>query len=268
MTHESPLGKSTTYSSQYDPELLFAFSRAESRQKLDLGAELPFSGWDIWNAWELTWLNAGGVPQVATAEIRVPATSPNIIESKSLKLYLNSFCMTGFESIADVSTAIRNDLSRLTESDVEASLTTATGESPVEEFPGQCIDSVDTKCDVYTVDASVLGSGGATVSITLHSHLLRSLCPVTDQPDIGSVLVSYRGPRIDRAGLLKYIVSYRDHNDFHEACIERMFVDILERCQPEALTVYARYQRRGGIDINPFRSNFEQIPPNLRLWRQ
>ena len=268
MTHESPLGKSTTYSSQYDPELLFAISRAESRRKLDFGADLPFTGWDIWNAWELTWLNAGGVPQVAMVEIRVPATSPKIIESKSLKLYCNSFCMTAFESIADVRSAIRNDLGRLTESDVEVSLTTATGESPVEEFQGQCIDSVDTKCNIYTVDASLLRSGGETVSNALHSHLLRSLCPVTDQPDIGSVLVSYRGPRIDRASLLQYIVSYREHNDFNEACVERMFVDILERCQPEALTVYARYQRRGGIDINPFRSNFESVAPNSRLWRQ
>jgi len=268
MTHESPLGKTATYSGQYDPGLLFAIPRAESRGTLGLGNDLPFNGCDIWNAWELTWLGPNGVPQIATAEIRVPASSGNIIESKSLKLYLNSFSMTEFASTDDVKAAIQNDLGQLTDSDLNIALTTATGESPVEEFAGQCIDSVDAKCTVYTVDASLLRSGGDVISQSLHSHLLRSLCPVTNQPDIGSVLISYQGPRIDQAGLLQYIVSYRNHNDFHEACVERMFVDILERCGPEKLTVYARYQRRGGIDINPFRSNFESKPANIRLWRQ
>ena len=268
MTHESPLGKTATYSGQYDPSLLFAIPRAESRGALGLGNDLPFNGCDIWNAWELTWLDPNGVPQVASAMIRVPAYSPNLIESKSLKLYLNSFSMTEFASVGDVKAAIQNDLGQLTESDIKIALTTATGESPVEELVGQCIDSVDAKCSVYSVDASLLRSGGDVISQSLHSHLLRSLCPVTDQPDIGSVLISYQGPRIDHAGLLQYIVSYREHNDFHEACVERMFVDILERCGPEQLTVYARYQRRGGIDINPFRSNFEARPANTRLWRQ
>ena len=268
MTRESPLGKTATYNGQYDPSLLFAIPRAESRGALGLGNDLPFNGCDVWNAWELTWLGPNGEPQVATAEIRVPIRSGNLIESKSLKLYLNSLSMTEFASADDVKATIQNDLGQLTESDINIALTTATGESPVEELAGQCIDSVDAKCSVYSVDASLLRSGGDVISQSLHSHLLRSLCPVTDQPDIGSVLISYQGPRIDHAGLLQYIVSYREHNDFHEACVERMFVDILERCGPEQLTVYARYQRRGGIDINPFRSNFESRPSNTRLWRQ
>ena len=268
MSDESPLGKSTIYASEYDPKLLFAIPRRDSRDAIGLTADLPFRGCDIWNAWELTWLGPNGVPRAATAEIRVPAESANIIESKSLKLYLGSFSMTEFASVDDVNAAVQKDLSQLTESDIKVALTTATGESPVEEFAGECIDSVDTKCTVYTVDASLLRSGGDVISQSLHSHLLRSLCPVTDQPDIGSISISYHGPRIDHAGLLRYIVSYREHNDFHEACVERMFVDILERCGPEQLTVYARYQRRGGIDINPFRSNFESDPPNTRLWRQ
>jgi 7-cyano-7-deazaguanine reductase len=268
MSHESPLGKATTYSSQYDPELLFAIQRADSRSGLDPGRDLPFGGTDYWTAWELTWLNASGVPQVAAADIRVPCSSPALVESKSLKLYLNSFTMSRFENSAKVCATIAADLTRVTGAVVDVSLFTAGEASVVHEFPGSCIDSIATGCDAYEVDASLLSAGSAVVSETLHSHLLRSLCPVTDQPDIGSVLVSYTGPAIDRAGLLRYIVSYREHHDFHEACVERMFIDIQARCRPTQLTVLARYQRRGGLDINPFRSNFESAPGNNRLWRQ
>ncbi len=268
MSNESPLGKSTIYSSQYDPELLFAISRADSREKLDLGTELPFTGVDFWNAWELTWLNESGVPQVAAADIRVPFDSPMLVESKSLKLYLNSFTMSRYASAEDVRATISTDLTACAGAKVDVRLFSAGDDSAVCEPAGICIDSIDTRCDVFDVDASLLSADSAIVTEELHSHLLRSLCPVTDQPDIGSVLINYVGPQIDRAGLLKYIVSYREHNDFHEACVERMFVDIRERCRPTQLTVYARYQRRGGIDINPFRSNFETDPPNVRLWRQ
>ena len=268
MDQDSPLGKATTFSSHYDPALLFAIPRAESRSALDLGNDLPFNGCDIWTAWELSWLNPAGVPQVASAEILVPAYSPNLIESKSLKLYLGSFAMTSVASTDELQRMIEADLNACTESDIELRLHSSGDETDIEEFGGTCIDSTDAHCDVYDVDAGLLQVGEEIVSETLHSHLLRSLCPVTDQPDMGGVSVTYKGPRIDQTALLKYIVSFREHNDFHEACVERMFMDISERCKPEQLTVYARYQRRGGIDINPFRSNFEAPPSRMRLRRQ
>ena len=268
MRNDSPLGKVTVYSSQYDADLLFAIPRADSRGALGLGNNLPFNGCDIWNAWDLTWLGPKGVPQVASAVIRVPAYSPNILESKSLKLYLGSFAMTTVESTDQLEEMITTDLCACTGTDIQLHLHKSDSDAAIEKFAGICIDSTDATCDVFDVDASLLETDEESVSETLHSNVLRSLCPVTDQPDMGSVLISYSGPRIDRKSLLRYIVSYREHNDFHEACVERMFVDILERCGPEQLTVYARYQRRGGIDINPFRSNFQTDPANTRLWRQ
>jgi len=268
MTHESPLGKTTTYSSQYDPGLLFGIPRVESRSALGLGNDLPFNGCDIWNAWELTWLGPNGVPQIASAIVRVPAYSPNIIESKSLKLYLNSFAMSNFASTDEVRTALEKDLAGCTGADVDIRILSSENDCTIGSLDSICIDSTGATCHVFDVDASLLSAGDDTVSEALHSHLLHSLCPVTDQPDVGSVQITYKGPRIDRSSLLRYIVSFREHNDFHEACVERMFVDILQQCAPEQLSVYARYQRRGGIDINPFRSNFESEPANTRLWRQ
>ncbi len=268
MTDETPLGKSTRYADQYDPDLLFAIARAESRAALDLGNDLPFNGCDIWTAWELTWLNPAGVPQVASAELQVPAYSPYLIESKSLKLYLGSFSMTQVENRDKLQQMIETDLNACTGSDVELHIHDTGNETDIEEFAGDCIDMTDTQCDVFDVNAGSLESSAEIVTESLYSHLLRSLCPVTDQPDLGSVMISYRGPQIDRAGLLRYIVSFRQHNDFHEACVERMFMDILRHCKPEQLTVYARYQRRGGIDINPFRSNFAAPPGRIRLRRQ
>jgi len=268
MTDEIPLGNPTSYADQYDPGLLFAIRRAESRSALALGNDLPFNGCDIWTAWELTWLNSKGVPQVASAEIHVPAYAPCLIESKSLKLYLGSFAMTKIASPDKLRKMIETDLNLCTGSDVELHMHHTGSETNIEELAGDCIDSADTSCDVFDVEAGFLQTGDEVVTETLHSHLLRSLCPVTDQPDLGSVMISYKGPQIDRNGLLRYIVSYRQHNDFHEACVERMFMDITQRCEPEQLTVYARYQRRGGIDINPFRSNFEAPPGRMRLRRQ
>lgn len=271
MTAETPLGRATDYPERYSPGLLYAIARTDSRAALGLGVDLPFQGTDLWNAWELTWLDGAGLPRVATAEIRVPAESPNMLESKSLKLYLGSFTMTAFESDEAVAAAIRKDLSDCADAavDVEIRRPGPTDVTAAARLPGENLDALAVRCDAYDVDAELLAADpGEIVSESLNSHLLRSLCPVTNQPDVGSVLVAYRGPRIDREGLLRYVVSYRQHNDFHEACVERMFVDIRERCRPEQLTVYARYQRRGGIDINPFRSNFETDPPNVRLWRQ
>jgi 7-cyano-7-deazaguanine reductase len=260
------LGRKTDYPQKYAPEALFAIPRGESRAELGLEDDLPFDGVDIWNAWELTWLGSGKRPVVATAEIRVPAMTPNLIESKSLKLYLGAFAMSEFSSPEDVRDAISRDLSECAGGPVEVSLD---ADAAVTALEGQCIDSLQVECSTWEVDASLLqASASKTVEESLHTHLLRSLCPVTAQPDMGSLQITYSGPKIDPAGLLRYIVSFRQHNDFHEACVERIFVDITERCRPEKLSIYARYQRRGGIDINPFRSSVESQPRNPRLWRQ
>ncbi len=271
MTAKMPLGQATAYPEQYSQDLLFAIARLDARRALGLDRELPFHGSDIWNAWELTWLDNNGLPQVATAEITIPADSVNIIESKSLKLYLGAFAMTEFDSARDVAATLTRDLTACTGADVSMTLQRPASphSAPISRMPGHCLDDLAVSCSEYEVDPDLLSADAtALVSEDLHSDLLRSLCPVTEQPDIGSVMISYRGPQIDREGLLRYIVSYRQHKDFHEACVERMFLDIRERCKAEQLTVYARYQRRGGIDINPFRSNFEATAPNTRLWRQ
>ena len=271
MSGKNPLGQATVYPEQYSPDLLYAIARIDARADLGIGDELPFRGADTWNAWDLTWLDPGGLPHVATAEFQVPADSPNIVESKSLKLYLGSFAMTRFGSSDELAAAMRRDLSAATGSDVAVIIRDPENPSgsAVSRLPGRCIDTQQVHCDAYEIDAALLAADPDDIAADdLHSHLLRSLCPVTGQPDMGSVLISYRGPRIDAAGLLRYIVSYRQHQDFHEACVERMFMDIRERCGAEQLSVTARYQRRGGIDINPFRSNFEANAPNTRLWRQ
>lgn len=268
--HDIPLGKSTEYSVDYAPELLFAVTRSGARDAAGIGPDLPFSGSDLWNAWELTWLDETGKPVVATATINVDAKSPNIIESKSLKLYLNSFAMTCYASADAVSALITKALSQVAGTDVLVDVRTATTSTSdsIEEFPGACIDDVEMPATPNNVDARLLRCVDEVISEELYSHLLRSNCPVTNQPDMGSVLVRYKGPGIDRSSLLQYIVSFRQHNDFHEACVERIFTDIMARCAPERLTVYARYNRRGGLDINPFRTNTSETPDNLRLWRQ
>jgi 7-cyano-7-deazaguanine reductase len=269
--NELPLGKNTDYPQEYAPEVLAAVARTPAREALGLSAELPFQGMDIWNAWELTWLAESGRPIVATAVITVPADSTNIVESKSLKLYLNSFTMSRYAAKGELAGIISRDLTDLTESTVVVDVKPATEVASyrIVDFPGDCIDHLDVQIDTGGVDAKLLKTEkGVPVEEALHSHLLRSNCPVTNQPDMGSLLIRYSGPKIDRESLLKYIVSYRQHRDFHEACVERMFVDIKNRCDPDNLTVYARYNRRGGLDINPFRSDFESTVENLRLWRQ
>lgn len=269
MGEKSPLGRKTSYEFAYSRDLLHPISRQDARIILGLTADLPFSGEDVWNAWELTWLTADGKPEIATAEFRVPFDSPNIVESKSIKLYLNSLSMMRHASRDDVRSTIARDLSRTAGSEVGVLLHTRADTPDVGELPGTCIDETTVECDSTGVDPDLLRTvGEESRSEELHSHLLRSLCPVTNQPDTGSILIRYEGRTIDRASLLRYLVSYRNHNDFHEACVERIFLDIRNRCEPEALTVYARYNRRGGIDINPFRSNFESEVENIRLWRQ
>lgn len=267
-----PLGRKTDYPDIYAPELLCAISRARSREPLDLAAGLPFTGVDIWNAWELTWLAENGQPVVATAELLVPADSQNIVESKSLKLYLNSFAMSTFADPDVVARAIATDIGACVGGEVVARIepVVATESRPVSRLAGACIDTLAVACEDWEVRPELLDADSNTiVTEDLHTHLLRTLCPVTAQPDIGSLQIHYRGPKIDPASLLRYVVSYRQHNDFHEACVERMFLDLMSRCRPEKLTIHARYQRRGGIDINPFRSNDDdERAMNLRLWRQ
>ena len=268
---ELPLGITTSYPERYAPETLCRIERAGNRERIGLGADLPFSGVDIWNAWDLTWLDAQGQPQAATAEMRIPADSPGIVESKSMKLYLGSFAMSEYASPDAVRDLIAADLGGCAGAvvPVRVALLSANQGRGLQRLPGESLDRGSVECTDWEVNADLLrADAGTVVSEDLYSDALRSLCPVTGQPDLGSVLICYQGPRIDRASLLRYIVSYRRHQDFHENCVERMFLDIAERCGAKKLTVYARYQRRGGIDINPFRSNFEAAPGNLRLWRQ
>jgi 7-cyano-7-deazaguanine reductase len=268
---DSPLGRKTSYPDTYSPELLHAISRAGSRAALGIDKDLPFGGTDIWNAWELTWLADNGQPRVAECELRIPAASPNIVESKSLKLYLNAFSMSPFPTLDGLAATIQTDLGECTGSDVKVAIrpTGTLPEPAVSRLPGTSIDDESVGCDRWEVEPGLLRADpGVIVEESLHTHLLRSLCPVTAQPDTGSLLVSYRGPRIDPASLLRYVVSFRRHQDFHEACIERMFTDIMAGCGCAELTVYARYQRRGGIDINPYRTTGTGRAPNLRLWRQ
>jgi len=266
-----PLGRETDYPQKYAPELLVSIARADARAGLGLGDTLPFTGVDIWNAWELTWLSPNGLPRVATAEVHVPADSTCIVESKSFKLYLGSFAMSKFDDETAVAESIARDLAPCVDAPVKVSVLPVSGTEArrVARLAGTCLDEQDVSCSDWHVNSEHLRSDESVqVGEDLHTHLLRSLCPVTAQPDIGSLQISYRGPRIDREGLLRYVVSFREHNDFHEACIERMFVDLMNRCACEELTVHARYQRRGGIDINPLRTNTGEKPLNLRLWRQ
>lgn len=271
MSHENPLGNPVKYPAEYAPQVLFAVPRAESRAALFRGDAMPFRGTDIWNAWELSWLDAAGKPIVATAEISVNAASTNIVESKSLKLYLNSLAMTRFDSTEQVRKLVATDLARTVAGDVGVTIRSAADGTPtaIDQLPGTCIDYSEVSSWSDDCDPDVLACDSeSVVTEDLHSHLLRSNCPITDQPDTGSILIRYEGPRIDRASLLRYIVSFRQHNDFHEACVERIFLDTRNKCQTRRLTVHAFYNRRGGIDINPYRTDTEDAPLRLRLWRQ
>ncbi|CAB3758029.1 NADPH-dependent 7-cyano-7-deazaguanine reductase QueF [Paraburkholderia humisilvae] len=270
---QSPLGKPATYREQYDASLLFPIARSDAREQIGIGARLPFFGTDIWNAYELSWLNARGKPQIAVATFFVPADSPNIVESKSFKLYLGSFAQTKFDSIDVVRETIKRDVSACCGATVSLHLIGPAefGKLRLEEFDGLSLDRLDLDTDIYQPDPSLLKAAfdEAPVEETLYSNLLKSNCPVTGQPDWGSVQIHYVGPQIDQAALLRYIISYRNHTGFHEQCVEKMFVDLVKACQPVKLAIYARYTRRGGLDINPFRTNFNlPMPDNLRIARQ
>ncbi len=268
-----PLGRATTYTADYDPGLLCPVPRRLKRDELGLGAALPFDGVDIWNAYEISWLNPKGKPVVAVGEFRVPCVSPNLIESKSLKLYLNSFNQTRFAAIGEVQELIAADLGRAAGAPVAVQLTASAGFAgqTIGTLPGRCIDNLDIEVADYRLEPELLAGAANPAQVVteeLYSDLLKSNCLVTSQPDWGSVLIRYRGPKIDAEALLRYLISFRQHNEFHEQCVERIFVDLTRFCAPERLTVYARYTRRGGLDINPFRSNWETEVANRRLARQ
>ncbi len=265
----SPLGKASAYATQYDPTQLCPVPREPGWEKYGY-SKPPYSGIDIWNAYEISWLNDNGLPQVAVGEFLIPLASPNLIESKSLKLYLNSFSQTRFNNADGVCHAIASDLSACAGEPVTVNLF-AIDQVPTQlhELPGTCLDKRDVTVDVYMCDASLLQVGNKTVTNEkLYSHLLKTNCPVTGQPDWGSIYIEYSGNSIEPDSLLKYIVSYRGQSDFHEQCTEKIFLDIMQQCQPTELTIYARYLRRGGLDINPYRSTKKDLPENFRLIRQ
>lgn len=271
VVENSPLGKKSAYLQEYNPKLLFPIPRKGKRDEIGVPShELPFAGIDIWNAYEVSWLTPKGKPQVAVVEFHIPAESKNIIESKSFKLYLNSFNQTRLEDDDQLAAILARDLSRAVEEAVAVKVIPpqAFAEQRIDKLPGENIDNLDIAIDSYETEPTYLQADGEEITETLNSDLLKSNCLVTGQPDWGSVVIRYTGKKLNREGLLKYIVSFRNHNEFHEQCVERIFMDIMRMCEPKELTVYARYTRRGGLDINPFRSNFEVPYKNIRLARQ
>ena len=281
---QSTLGKTSAYPDRYDPSLLFPIARAPKRAEIGIDGQPPFMGADLWTAYELSWLNLRGKPQVAIAQLVVPCESPNIIESKSLKLYLGSLSNTRYADAAEVLACLKTDLGQAlwqVQGQVDGQVPRGVGLKLIapEDFAGQRIadleglslDRLDIECDHYSPAPELLAAafGEQPVSEVLTSDLLKSNCLVTGQPDWGSVQITYSGAQIDQGALLRYLVSFRNHTEFHEQCVERIFMDVWSRCKPTRLAVYARYTRRGGLDINPFRSSYPQpLPAQVRTARQ
>ncbi|MEO5970481.1 MAG: NADPH-dependent 7-cyano-7-deazaguanine reductase QueF [Bdellovibrionia bacterium] len=271
LLNEAPLGKKSSYINTYSPSLLFPLPRQPKRDEIGITAALPFQGFDIWNGFELSWLNLKGKPVVAISEAFFPCDSLFLVESKSQKLYLNSFNNSRFDSLELVRTTIESDLSKAAQAPVKVKLYRL-NEAPNKTVTlrGLCLDDLDIECTTFMPDPSTIETQNEYIEETVYTNLLKSNCLVTGQPDWGSIEISYRGKKIKHDGLLKYIVSLRDHNEFHEQCVERIFMDIQRACSPEWLTVYARYTRRGGLDINPYRTNRPHTNEvdNFRLIRQ
>ena len=270
------LGQATQYPDQYDPSLLFPIPRAENRAKLGFkdSQALPFVGVDIWNAFELSWLNKKGKPQIALAEFQIPANSPNMIESKSFKLYLNSLNNTHFEDENQLRELLIKDLSAVAGGKITTRIQTteALAKKGMQEMSGVLLDRLDIEVDPnLPADPNLLGVNESfgPIEQCLVSHLLKSNCPVTGQPDWASVQIRYQGRPILEEGLLRYLIGFRQLGEFHEHCVETIFTDIKRQCKPEKLSVYARYTRRGGLDINPFRTDYNSPwPDNIRHARQ
>jgi 7-cyano-7-deazaguanine reductase len=259
------------YIDQYDPGLLCPVPRAPHRREIGIDGALPFTGADVWTAYELSWLEPRGKPRVAMATFVVPVDSPNLIESKSFKLYLNSFSQTPVASPETLRDILLRDIGSAcaAPAGVEILLPGDFPDEQIEELDGELIDEIDAEVRDYRPNPEYLKAGRASVEETLVSNLLKTNCPLTGQPDWAGIQIRYKGPRLDREGLLKYLVSFRQHGGFHEHCTESIFVDLMHRCRPERLTVHARYTRRGGLDINPFRTNCgDAVPPNRRTARQ
>jgi 7-cyano-7-deazaguanine reductase len=275
----SQLGRPVHYTDQYDPSLLYPIARAGKREEIGIAGAPPFFGADLWTSYELSWLNARGKPQVAIGHFTIPCETPNIIESKSLKLYLGSFSGTVFASADAVRDRLRADLSEAVWRGAPAPSTIGVrlllpelfDQEPVHELDGLSLDRLDIECTQYTPAPELLRSAvdEQPVEEVLTSNLLKSNCLVTGQPDWGSIQIRYAGPQIEQGGLLRYLVSFRNHNEFHEQCVERIFMDLWRRCRPTRLAVYARYTRRGGLDINPLRTSHPMaLPANVRTARQ
>ncbi|WP_413477637.1 NADPH-dependent 7-cyano-7-deazaguanine reductase QueF [Vibrio hibernica] len=269
------LGQHTQYRHDYDPSLLQPVPRSLNRQDLGLNEinTLPFIGCDIWTLYEISWLNSKGLPQVAIGDVFLPVTSPNLIESKSFKLYLNSLNQTRFDDWQQVESALKADLSACAGETVEVCLHNVEHYTlqPIVTMQGNCIDDQDIEITDYQFNEQYLqgSTSDQAVSEILHSHLLKSNCLITNQPDWGSVEIQYTGNKISQEALLRYLISFREHNEFHEQCVERIFCDIIKYCQPQQLSVYARYTRRGGLDINPYRSTLHEKPNSMkRMARQ
>lgn len=269
---ELPLGKQTAYVDRYSPSLLFPIDRDQARTEIDIGADmaLPFFGVDTWTAYELTWLNRRGKPQAGVVQLEVACDSKCIVESKSLKLYLNSFAQSSFDDRMSVLNTLRSDLAIAFDGELKIELLdVCAAQLWLSQAPGLCLDDLDIDIEHYECDSKLLRcAGGAMKNETLHSNLFRSLCPVTGQPDFATVIVQYAGDAISHEHLLAYLVSFRNHQAFHESTVEQMFIDISARCTPSQLCVTGRFLRRGGIEINPVRSTHVIESSASRLPRQ
>jgi 7-cyano-7-deazaguanine reductase len=272
--NQSELGKKSQYISEYNPEILFPIPRQIKRDEIGINAnQLPFYGYDCWNHYEVSWLNSKNKPQIAIAEIVYDCHSPNIIESKSLKLYFNSFNNTNIDDLETLTSIIKKDLSARIGAEVKINIFTlqeAQNYYQCEVLKGICLDELDITMQSFELNPQILKTESSETKEILYSNLLKSNCLVTFQPDWGSVQIEYQGPKIDRESLLQYILSFRNHNEFHEQCIERIFIDIMKHCKPQHLSVLGRYTRRGGLDINPFRTTDpnRNFTLNKRLIRQ
>ena len=274
---KSLLGKTTNYSNSYSPSLLFPLERAENRRSLAMPSELPFQGEDVWTGYELSWLNMSGKPVIALAEFHFPADSTYMIESKSFKLYLNSFNQSKFANIDNVQKTLAKDLSATAGVKAQVKLF-AVDNCPALDINADnqeviCIDNEDISVESYQYQPELLRNSqehdlNEIITENLVSHLLKSNCLITNQPDWASVYISYEGQAINHGLLLKYLISFRQHNEFHEQCVERIFCDLQTYCNLKKLTVFARYTRRGGLDINPFRSTHLITAPQNRTLRQ
>ena len=267
-----PADNQTEYPTTYTPSLLEPIARQVQRQALGVAhGSLPFEGKDLWRAYEFTWLNDKGKPEVAVADFLIAGESTNLIESKSLKLYLGSFANTVFSRRDEVIQRLESDLTKTVQAPVGVRLVNSTeiqGEG-VGQFDGILLDELDIDIVDYQCNPDLLDlESSMIIQENLHTHLFRSLCPLTGQPDFASIQVNYKGRGISHAGLLRYLISYREHSEFAEQVAERIFVDIMKQCGPERLGVAARYTRRGGIEINAYRSFGESPPIQNRLWRQ